>query len=61
MIEKLFRLKQNDTTVKTEVLGGVLQEECSALLSGFFISMRQKQKEEKERKKAAENLAEKEN
>lgn len=36
---------------KTEVVGGVLQEECSALLSGFFIAMRQKQKEEKERKK----------
>ena len=41
---------------KTEVVGGVLQEECAAVLSGFFISMRQKQKEEKERKKAeAEN------
>ncbi len=37
----------------TEVIGGVLQEECSALLSGFFISMRQKQKEEKERLKTA--------
>ena len=37
---------------KTEVTGGVLGEECSALLSSFFISMRQKQKEEKERKKA---------
>ena len=36
---------------KTEVTGGVLQEECSALLSGFFIAMRNKQKEEKERKK----------
>lgn len=35
----------------TEVVGGVLQEECSALLSGFFISMRQKQKEDKERAK----------
>ena len=55
---------------KTEVVGGVLQEECSSLLSGFFISMRQKQKEEKERAKAAaeaalqaemENLPEKEN
>ena len=39
---------------KTEVIGGVLQGECSALLSGFFISMRQKQKEEKERKKQEE-------
>ncbi len=45
---------------KTEVVGGVREEECSAILSSFFISMRQKQKEEKERKKAesmqAENL-----
>ena len=39
---------------KTEVVGGVLQEECSKLLSGFFIAMRQKQKEEKERQKTDE-------
>jgi tRNA(adenine34) deaminase len=45
---------------KTEVTGGVLEEECAAVLSGFFIAMRQKQKAEKERKKAeAENLGEK--
>lgn len=37
---------------KTEVVGGIREEECSALLSSFFINMRQKQKEEKERKKA---------
>ena len=37
---------------KTEVVGGVLQEECAALLSGFFIAMRQKQKADKERAKA---------
>jgi len=43
---------------KTEVTGGVLQEECSALLSGFFIAMRNKQKEEKERKKLQLSLAE---
>ncbi len=43
---------------KTEVTGGVLQEECSALLSGFFISMRNKQKEEKERRKRELALAE---
>ena len=36
---------------KTEVIGGVLQEECTDMLSGFFIALRQKQKEEKERKK----------
>ena len=47
---------------KTEVVGGVLQEECAAVLSGFFISMRQKQKEEKERQKLLnENFQEKEN
>ena len=40
---------------KTEVLGGVLEEECSSLLTSFFSGMRQKQKEEKERKKAAES------
>ena len=46
---------------KTEVVGGILQEECAEVLSGFFISMRQKQKEEKERKKAEiANLEEKE-
>ena len=36
---------------KTEVVGGVLQEECTDMLSGFFIALRQKQKQEKERKK----------
>ena len=39
---------------KTEVIGGVLQEECTAMLTGFFTALRQKQKEEKERKKAAQ-------
>ena len=32
---------------KTEVVGGVLEKECSELLTEFFSSMRQKQKEEK--------------
>ncbi len=36
---------------KTEVVGGVLEGECSEMLSGFFIALRQKQKEEKERKR----------
>ena len=46
---------------KTEVVGGVLQEECAAVLSGFFIAMRNKQKEEKERRKTeSENFTEKE-
>ena len=39
---------------KTEVVGGVMEAECSALLSSFFTAMRQKQKEEKERRKAQE-------
>lgn len=34
---------------KTEVVGGVLEEECSALLTDFFSSLRKKAKEEKER------------
>lgn len=36
---------------KTEVVGGVLEKECSMLLTEFFSSMRQKQKEEKLKKK----------
>ncbi len=39
---------------KTEVVGGVLEEECAGVLTHFFVSMRQKQKEEKDRKKAEE-------
>ncbi len=37
---------------KTEVVGGVLEEECSALLTAFFSGLRQKAKEEKQRLKA---------
>ncbi len=37
---------------KTEVVGGVAEDKCSTLLTSFFAGMRQKQKEEKERKKA---------
>jgi tRNA(adenine34) deaminase len=37
---------------KTEVVGGILEEECSAVLTDFFVSMRQKAKEEKEKRKA---------
>ena len=43
---------------KTEVVGGVLQNECAELLSGFFISMRKKQKEEKENNKSTVESAE---
>ena len=39
---------------KTEVTGGVLEEECSGVLTAFFVQMRQKQKEEKEKRKALE-------
>lgn len=39
---------------KTEVVGGVREERCSALLTAFFSDMRKKQKEEKELKKQAE-------
>lgn len=44
-----------------EVTGGVLEEDCSGVLTGFFTAMRQRAKEEKERKKAedAENEIEK--
>ena len=45
---------------KTEVVGGVLEKECSEALTAFFSGMRQKQKEEKLRKKAEENFEEKE-
>ncbi len=46
---------------KTEVVGGVSETECAALLTGFFTAMRQKQKEEKERRKEeTENFIEKE-
>ena len=34
---------------KTQVVGGVLEEECSALLTDFFASMRKRTKQEKER------------
>ena len=40
---------------KTETVGGVLETECSALLTGFFSAMRQRQKEEKEERKQKEN------
>lgn len=35
----------------TEVVGGVLETECSSVLTAFFSGMRQKQKEEKALKK----------
>ena len=45
---------------KTEIFGGVLQEECANLLTDFFSSLRLKQKEEKENKKAMQQSQENE-
>ncbi len=45
---------------KTEVIGGVSEKACSELLTSFFAGMRQKQKEEKERKKIDEIFVQKE-
>ena len=39
-----------------QVIGGVMEKECSSLLTEFFSSMRQKQKEEKEKKKREEEI-----
>ena len=39
---------------KTQVEGGVLEKECSEMLTDFFSSMRKKLKEEKDRQKAEE-------
>lgn len=36
---------------KTEVVGGVLEDDCSSILTEFFSSMRKRQKEDKERQK----------
>ncbi len=32
----------------SQVFGGVLEDECKAVLTGFFVAMRNKQKEEKQ-------------
>ncbi len=32
----------------SQVVGGVLEEECKGVLTGFFVAMRNKQKEEKQ-------------
>lgn len=34
----------------TQITGGVLEEECSSVLTSFFVTMRQRQKQEKIRK-----------
>lgn len=43
---------------KVEVVGGVLEEACSAVLTSFFTEMRAREKAEKERKKAKRAAAE---
>lgn len=40
---------------KTEVVGGVLEKECSRLLTDFFSGMRKRAKEEKEKESEREN------
>lgn len=39
---------------KVKVVRGVLEEECSTMLSAFFKKLREKKKQAKEAKKAAE-------
>lgn len=41
---------------KTEVMGGVAEKECSAILTAFFSALRQKQKEEKEQRKKDDRI-----
>ena len=49
--------KANLLNHKTDVVGGVAEKECAAILTAFFTALRQKQKEEQERaKKGGENL-----
>ena len=43
---------------KTEVVGGVLEEQCSGILTEFFSSLRKKAKAEKESKQAETSAAE---
>ncbi|HIZ73310.1 MAG TPA: nucleoside deaminase [Candidatus Gallimonas intestinavium] len=43
---------------KVEVVGGVLEEACSEVLTSFFTEMRAREKAEKERKKAKRAAAE---
>lgn len=40
---------------KTDVMGGILEKECSAILSDFFIGLRNKLKEEKQSKEERAN------
>ena len=44
----------------TEVTGGVLEKECSAILSEFFVSLRSRLKAEKEAREQAKKTAEEE-
>ena len=45
-------LEMQEFNHQVEVERGVLQEECSAMLSGFFRELREKKKREKEKEKA---------
>ena len=39
-LNKLFKLEENKTTIKTEIIGGFLKEECSSLVSNYFKQKR---------------------
>lgn len=47
----LFELPYNH---KPECIGGVLEQECSAMLSDFFKALRERKKEEKEKRLSGE-------
>ncbi len=53
-ILNLLQMKQFNHQVEMEE--GILQEECSALLSDFFRELRRKKKEEKKKQKEQEDL-----
>ena len=47
----LFDMNDFGLNHKPEIVGGVMQEECAALLSDFFASLRERRKNEKIAKK----------
>lgn len=51
-VQKIFELPYN---YRPDVTGGIMQEECSSILSLFFRNLRQKKKSEKISEKFSEN------
>ena len=51
-VQKIFELPYN---YRPDVTGGIMQEECSGILSLFFRNLRQKKKSEKISEKFSEN------